>query len=115
MKESIRKNPTKEHALRGNYLRIMVPFGFFGIYQLVGVGIYGWGMMRGLGTLDIIWSRLYIRIGEFCAQSHSSFSVLFFHMLKKFKFPFQERKLIEHIPMPEKDTRLLEDVPTVLI
>jgi hypothetical protein len=84
------------------YYKLITEFSFLGVYQLIGLGIWGYGMMAGMGTLDLAQSRMFIRAGECVGQSHAGLSVLFIKRIKEFRFPQHKSRTtpVPYIPTP---------------
>jgi hypothetical protein len=66
------------------YVQLISQLVFLGLYQYVGVFIWGWGYV---GTQNRNRDRMLVRVGESIGQSHLVLNVLFIKAIKKFTFP----------------------------
>jgi hypothetical protein len=79
---------TKKHDIKSQntiaYVQFTCKLLFLGIYQLLGVIVWGWGYM---GSMNREKDMILIRTGECIAQSHLVWNVLFIKAIKEFTFP----------------------------
>jgi hypothetical protein len=97
MNLSLHEDTSISNDQKKKYFTLIAEYTLLGLYQLVGLALWGWGMTGGMGSMDLVWALVFIRTGECVAQSHVAFSSIFVKHIKEFKFPRKKKEPVNQI------------------